>query len=1045
MTYAKPASALGYLGLDQTVRGVGGGDDLTPISAAVVIGIGGSGIQTISRVRAALRGQRPDQAAIDSIKFLGIDAVDLGDQNPPLPQGVGLGVGEFFNLVEVPFDANRYLQGQLPHNQFLNEWWDPAYRVPMGPITEGLKRERMLGRLAFHRGSDELVRRIETSITEAVKIDGALGSGGESPGVPTIPVYIVNSSTGGTGSSGFLTVVLAAWAAARGRGYYPEIRAFTYLPSTFRAAINRTVGSGDLAVAHDSNAYAYFREVDHFTRHGSTLGTYLGRSAESGGPDIPDRDLLKQIYLVGSTMRGIGELTRINDLYEITAEAIYHFLVTDIGMPMVGVDSTNTDRALGEEDDFRRSRRYCSLGVARVVFPGDTYRRHLTHRYIDWYVNQGLLEHAEDLRGIARSHELTHRLIDAATSVGIETQSVEFDDEVLDFLDYAEQGMAEMERTADVQTAQKLIGSIKRSAPSVVRSIRKSTEEQHRRLAAEFDQRVVESVFTSGHGVLFAGEILQLLERHLSTMQYEAEASLQTTTAGRVSAEARVNQLVQNLQKASNRALHEKVAAKIASLTGTPSTEEDIATLLGQSIQSWARAIHDAELAAARNSLATEMFERVGTLRLELDRSVTRLRAISDDAKARWTDDTLVGKDAGPEATTTLIPADSQPEIEESTLARSLFEDIKKEHYSGLQGEDLNTFIKRWADDRANRAFFSLGSSDPAEQSAAEKSLTLALVEEARRRALETGEGVLRKNRLPSDLPSAETEPLQLARAFSGLAVLSRSICWSWEEGRFRAGTARTPTVTTVIAHPEGLADQIKGSLPPNTKLHPIPDPERVVALSVEWAVPVHALHDVVNWKAAYEMVSQRREAAPYSHPPVHIDRRFAEKLETLVPLYFEVEDVARLVGQALIIKDLLGDESTGLEEFYDHSRTNPVVAHLRVDDDGGWLGRQLDFRDGRARAIGDDIPLGESWPSMLEAVGDNHGLRTSIEAAAKWAKRCLGVERLLEEVDDFMETKLEALIDANTQRPKDVEVLEHVFDGLASWQVELRQQAILS
>ncbi len=133
MTSKTPVSALGRLGLDESVRGVRGGDALTPVSTAVVIGIGGSGIQTISRVRAALRAQRPDQAAIDSIKFLGIDAVDVGDQNPPLPPGVGLGLSEFFNLVEVPFDASSYLRGKLPSDEFLNQWWDSGYNVQMGP------------------------------------------------------------------------------------------------------------------------------------------------------------------------------------------------------------------------------------------------------------------------------------------------------------------------------------------------------------------------------------------------------------------------------------------------------------------------------------------------------------------------------------------------------------------------------------------------------------------------------------------------------------------------------------------------------------------------------------------------------------------------------------------------------------------------------------------------------------------------------------------------------------------------------------------------
>lgn len=131
------------------VRGLVDGAPTRPISAAVVIGIGGSGIQTITRLRSAARADRPDQAAIDSLKFVGIDAVDLTSQQPPLPHGVSLDVGEFFNVTEDPFQASVYVRGQLPTDTYLQQWWDPDYQPPMGPITDGLKRERMLGRLRF--------------------------------------------------------------------------------------------------------------------------------------------------------------------------------------------------------------------------------------------------------------------------------------------------------------------------------------------------------------------------------------------------------------------------------------------------------------------------------------------------------------------------------------------------------------------------------------------------------------------------------------------------------------------------------------------------------------------------------------------------------------------------------------------------------------------------------------------------------------------------------------------------------------------------------
>ena len=1052
MARRKPATALGRLSIDEAIRGLSRTGELTPDSAAVVIGIGGSGIQTIARLRAAIRGHRPEEAAIDSVQFLGIDAVDTSDQQPPLPPGVNLGTGEFFNLVGTPFDAYSYIQSQLPSDAYLQTWWDPRYQPPMGPLTEGLKRERMLGRLAFHRVTDQLVRRIQASITAAVEIGGDLGVGGDAPDVPRIPIYVVNSAVGGTGSSGFLPVVFAAWTAARGRGYYPEIRAFTYLPSVFRGEVNKTVGGNVLGGAHDANAYAYFREVDHFLTHGSTLGAVLGRPPEVGGAAIPEDALLKQVYLIGSTMRGIGELTRIEDVYEITAESLYHFLMTDVGMPLVGVAATNTDRALGQLDKFDKPRRYCSLGIARVVFPGDTYRRHLTRRYIDWFITNGLLNRSDDLRGIARNHELTFRLVDAATGIDTRALSIEVDDEVHEFLDIAELGMAEMERVADVATAQSMINRIERSSPSIARSVRQSAREQNGLLLAELDHRIAESVFGSGSGVPFAVEVLEVLAKRLARIAVDAEANAQNVVSGRIGAEARVRELLTQLQAASNRALYARVAAKIGSVAGKRRTQEDIATLLGQAIQTWAQAIHATEVADARATLARDMTERVETLRSELDRATERLRLIAQDARDEWTDDTLIGKDAGPEATTTLIPSDAQPEIEDSRLAAESFAAIEQEHGDRLEGELLNRFIARWGGRAANRSFFSLGSDASAEQGAAEQTLVDALLEDARTLALFIGEEPNRRPRLPQDLETAQPSSETLRAALEGLVRLSRSICWSWEEGRFQLGEAgdahhvgsEKPAVTTHVAHPRELRDAVAGIADPNTMLVEAADPERVVALSVEWAVPVHALHDIPVWKTSYERLLRQREHDPRKYPPAHIDQRFEAMLQPLVPQYFEAGDVAKEIGQALVFKELLEDPATGLIRRYDHTRSHPPVPPLRLEPDGHFRARVLVIRDERMRPLGSDIDLGTEWGSVLERIGKNQELRNSIRHAAAWALRHVGVETVLAVLASFLDEKLELLIDAKEEQPQEKEILSMIFDQLSAWQVELRSLSIL-
>jgi hypothetical protein len=120
--------------------------DIRPVSTAVVIGLGGSGIQSISRVKSAIGNPRLEQRALEAVSFVGIDAVDEAGQNPPLPSGVGLGP----DLVSLQgFNARSFIDGQKPNDPFLQQWWDDQYTVPSGTLNEGLPQG-----LAAHPQSD---------------------------------------------------------------------------------------------------------------------------------------------------------------------------------------------------------------------------------------------------------------------------------------------------------------------------------------------------------------------------------------------------------------------------------------------------------------------------------------------------------------------------------------------------------------------------------------------------------------------------------------------------------------------------------------------------------------------------------------------------------------------------------------------------------------------------------------------------------------------------------------------------------------------------
>lgn len=1029
-------------------RGLDDGLELKPISAAVVIGIGGSGIQTISRLRSSTRAQRPDQVAIESLKYIGVDAVDLTSQNPPLPAGVTLETSEFFNVTENPFIASTYIKGHLQSDGYLQQWWDPEYSPPTGPITEGLKRERMLGRLAFHREREALAAKISSALTGCITLaNRARSQGGVMNDPPKIPIYIVTSSVGGTGSSGFLEVIFACWQAAEQLGFYPEIRVFVYLPSVFHAEVIRQPGGGVAARAQQANAYAFFREVDHFCRFSSELAGYFGRPPENGGPTIPDGDLIKQIYVIDNQLRGKGSITSITDMYEIVAEAMFHFTLSNVGMPLVGVDATNTDRALAELDAFGKPRRYCGLGIARVVFPGDTFRFHLSMGYIDWFLRNGLLAALPNERETVRNHELMEQVENYLHGLDARSRALNNDDDVDDFLALKEVAMAELERIPEALEAERLIRMVRTQSSMAETSLQETARLRNQALLDSTVAYLNETVFSSGAGIPFAMEVMRQFRKRLQRNVEEAGTDAEQQATGKGEAEAEVNADLKSLYAASRRTTLERVVARGQAIIGQPKTQRDIAAKLGRSIQSWVEGIYAAEEAEARLRFFRALLTSVEEMEDELRGARSRLETLAEDAFRLWEQDSLLGKDAGPAQTTTLLPADAQPEVEECQLMVDILRSVKSDSVTDLTGDSMRDFVRNWMNENANRGFFSLGSKDQNESAAAEQSLVADLRALSMLRALkhaDSGGGLV--DRLPAGLATLDLgNPSILENAMRGLIDESKSVCWSWDQGRFSLsssgdGTASldvVPTVTTTIAHPASLRDAMARLADPQTKLVEIEDHERVVALSCEWAVPVHTLHQMTQWQTSYRSLAEQRSRS--AAPPSHIDKRFEDQLTELIPIYFDEEHIGKLIGQALVFSSLLREEDDRILKRYQHSRVEPAQPLLKRNTSGEFVGCVVRVEGDTLTAGQHTVTLGSTWKKCFNALGDNASLQASITSVADWLLRTIGGEELEGIVSAYSQKTLVPQSAAVEREPEEREVIDRVFEGLEDWITHMR------
>lgn len=329
---------------------------------AVFIGLGGCGVQTISRLRRLLQGESAE--SVDGVEFLGVDAVSVALQSPPLPEGSPSAVPDYLDLTADPFIPLAYVRDRLELDPGLPSWWDPEYTrsVDRGPLSQGLKAQRMLGRLAVHRKRDDIREIITRAMSRALSARSAHHHAVNEPLDPEIQVYIVCSPMGGTGSAAFLEVVLAAWHVATELCLIPRIRPFIYLPSVLRPTVLSQHGRAGAAVAEvqAANSYAFFREVDHFCRFGSDLGRYLGAPNETRGLRVPDGELLTQIYLIENLGVRVGPMAAI---YGIAAE-----LLRDLAAPVLAgahpVAPQLLGNAVGDYDEYDRPRLYSYVEIA---------------------------------------------------------------------------------------------------------------------------------------------------------------------------------------------------------------------------------------------------------------------------------------------------------------------------------------------------------------------------------------------------------------------------------------------------------------------------------------------------------------------------------------------------------------------------------------------------------------------------------------------------------------------------------------------------------
>lgn len=881
-----------------------------------------------------------------------------------------------------------------------------TYQPPKGDQTEGLRRSRMLGRLAWDVARVGVGGAIQDAMNDALRIhqkhvaDGLMAEAE----ADRLKVFVVASACGGTGSAGFLEVVNQIWQACDD-AVQPEIRAFLYLPGVFHDALSTSPDKDSERRAHKSNAFAFFTELDHFLLRSSQLPQKM--DPDGVLTNIPDNSLLEQVFLIDNTIQGKGRLKRVEDAYATTAEAIYQYLMTNMGRPTVGANAVNST-VLTTYDQRGKPRRYCGLGVARVVFPAHTYERHLRYLFTERFIRSGLLWDdreaiQETVREDAHIEGFLGELQNAMMAPAGRAEPA-----VQRFLGMAGEAAETLAEEPTVGSADRLQRLADRQQAEAVQQLADAADLRVRTMSRDLPPRLERAVLAPGRGITYSRAGLRHVRATLTKR-------LERATDAQRQAQAHITN-VDDRWDDQRRQLRELQSSRLARFR--QGAIQEAARQLGQLIDTRASSLVEAYSAESEASAVTALIDHVDLLDRQLERSEQTLFRRAQEAQRAWQDDELRGKDSGPRDTTTLIPEDVHPEIEESELSRQVQAALTREIAEDLLGSEaaVGKFLMSWYEE-GEKGPFGLGDrEDPDRRATAERrfnELLYALTEE---RALRDQD---RQPRLPQSLKAAAgRDPGSLSAAVKSLGALSSSVCVSYEPARVLPGAGAKPTVTSSFAVPSELTDDLSEIVDTKAQfVHSSADPDKITALSQLWGLPLHSLAEVGSWAQAYEAVLRQRRSNPGTEYPPHLDRRWEsgdEELEALVPLPYDWDDAIGVTAAALLIaRAVHAVHRERIEDLFERLRAHDDIPVPVVEDTGHdrpvYVSRSLEridgtWRSGTRRDIGD-------LPDLVAHLGVDDQDRHAVVSLLDDLRDAVGEEQIRGTARDYA-TSLRDLLD---------------------------------
>jgi hypothetical protein len=371
----------------------------------IFIGIGGIGGSIVSQVRdelevkVSLANDTPSaREAADQFRFMLIDTwKDSASASYDASQVFDVPEGK--DKFEVDGKIESWWRGEDP--SFRN-WWPERQLggrptgTPLmaGAYASGAGQLRVKGRLAYRIALSGLGRPVVSEVMENLRsINAVLGP---ATGIRTVPVYLVCSLGGGSGSGMVLT--LAQHLRQELPEYCPIVGVFPLASVTERGP-----GRADRSSIW-ANTDSALREIDYCQRVAGTPENKLtpffqwpGHGNVIYGKQRP----FEYVYLFGRENQSGQSLASFTDYSRLIAESLIAESFSSL------IDEGLQEAILGPHSQFimqlqarpeigGRPTTYASAAVASLVFPVDRVERHLARRFaID--VLKKMTDEADDI------------------------------------------------------------------------------------------------------------------------------------------------------------------------------------------------------------------------------------------------------------------------------------------------------------------------------------------------------------------------------------------------------------------------------------------------------------------------------------------------------------------------------------------------------------------------------------------------------------------------------------------------------------------------